>query len=848
MRARHLIARVAVLATLASVGAGLALAAARAGDVAPVPPVTVIRPPANTAGSASVTLTNTGSAAVTVAELVADGTCDAGITTMAAAALPFALNPNQTRAVTVACAPTADTSIRRCQFHARTAAHGDLADYTALCVSPGEFALTLAPATGLAFGDVALGAQQTRSLTITNTGATPVTAASIHVADQAGDFEIGAPCSTDGPACDATAVIGPGAALAFDLRCSPTQLGARTTQVYVVTSTGGTAGPYPVTCTGVAGSAGPSLSLDLPSLALGGVPVASGTLSATLHVTNIGASDLHVSAIAITGGVSADWAVTAGSPCPQVPCALAPGQTIALEVTFHPSALGSRRSRLVIRADDASHPTTVVTLDGTGLGATLALASPDGGDLGRVAVGGTAALTLALRNDGNAALDPVTFAITQDALAFAVDPSSLAIGPSRAAPFTLTCTPPDHIGYTGTLTITGGGALTGSPLTIPLACTGTTGSLVATPSPVQLGEIRTGGGASTQTITLTTLGPSVTLTGGPTLVTPLAGVTVSDLSAAQVTTAVPATFSLAVDPQHDGSLADHITVTAGAETLEIPVHGAVVTAAVTPGGARDLGSFCVGEPTATIGVSLAASGTASVELPSAPQMALGDQSPFQLAPVAPSVFPFLLAAGARATAQVTAKRQSTAGVLADDVVWADDVPSDPAPHTTVTATFIDDGGAISPGAVDFGAAPIHLIEPTDQIITLQNCGTEAMTLGPPTISPGGAFYIVGVLPQQLLPAQAATFAIGFGPVAVGSFTSILSVPATKGAEMFALTVVLRGSGELRGPTGSADGGSDPGPAPPGCGCQTSGRDPSGPVLVAVCVLGLRRRRRAAGLG
>ncbi len=792
------------------------------------------------------TLTNTGSAAVTIGELVPDGTCDAGVTTAAVAALPFALNPNTARAVTVACAPTADTSIRRCQFHARTSAHADLADYTALCISPGQFALTLAPAAGLAFGPVALGAQKSLSVTITNNGTAAVTAESIHVADQAGDFELGAPCPTDGPACDARAAIAPGDALTLDVRCSPTQLGARTTQLFVVTTSGGTAGPYPVTCTGVAGSAGPSISLDRPSLVVGGVSVGSRSVSATLHATNIGASDLHISAIGITSGASSDWTVTAGSPCAQAPCTLAAGAAIALEVAFDPSALASRHSTLVIRSDDASHPTTAVTLDGTGLGATLALASPDGtvgGDLGSVAVGGSTALTLALRNDGNALLEPVTFAITQGDTAFSVDTSSLSIGASSAVPFTLACTPPASSAYAGTLTITAATALGGSPIVIPLACTGTTGNVVATPSPLQLGEIRTGGGVTTQTVTLTTLGPSVTLTAGPALATPLDGVTLGALSAPQITAAVPVTFTVAIAPPHDELLVDHITLTAGAETIDIPVRGAVVTAAVAASADRDLGSFCVGEPTATVGVSLAATGTASIGLTAAPQLALGDASPFQLTPVAPSVFPFSLPAGARATAQVTAKRESTAGVLADEVVWADDVAAEPSPHTTVTATFIDDGGAISPGAADFGTAPIHLLQPTDQIITIQNCGTEAMTLGAPTISPSGAFYTVGALPQQLLPAQAATFSVGFGPVAVGDFTSTLSIPAVKGAQMFALSVVLRGTGALNDPAGSADGGIGPGPGSSGCGCHTGGGEPAGALLVAACALTLRRRRR-----
>ena len=631
---------------------------------------------------------------------------------------------------------------------------------------------------GVAFGDVAIGAEVTLPIALTNTGATAVTAESIDVADEAGDFEIGAPCPNNGPKCDANETIASGSALSFDLQCSPTQLGPRATDVYVTTSNGGEIGPYAVTCNGVSGGGGPSLSLDVPAVDLGDVAVATGSASSTIHVTNIGGSDLHVASIAIVGGATADWAFAASSPCAQAPCTLAASTSTDIEVTLDPSTLDGRHSSLQIQSDDASHPTTVISLDGNGVGATLATATDVGSgiDLGTVSVGATSTFALGLRNDGNAPLAPVTLAITQSDAVFGVAPASLAIGPSGQALVMITCAPSDHITFTGSLAITATGALTGSPIAIPLTCTGVVGDLVATPSPIQLGEIRTGTGTATQTITLTTLGAAQTITAGPALTTPNANLSFGALSSTSVTTAAPATFTIAVDPQADATLADHVTITAGAETIDLPITGNIVTAEDTPSSIRNLGSFCVGEPTATAIVSLAASGTASIGLPQAPAMAMGAASPFELAPVEPSVFPFTLPAGARATAQVTAKRQSIAGTVMDDVVWSHDIAGSAAPRTTIDATFIDDGGAISPGAVDFGSSPIHLLEAPAAIITIQDCGTEAMSLGVPTIVPGGAFFTEGTLPSQLLPAQSATFSVGFGPVSVGSADSDVDHP------------------------------------------------------------------------
>jgi uncharacterized protein (TIGR03382 family) len=832
---------------LATAGLGIALAATGS-SVVPAPPVLVVRPPDNMTGSGSATLTNTGSATVQVGELVADGTCDPGLTTTAGGALPFALAAGSAHAVAVTCAATAETSIRRCQFHARTAAHASIADYTGLCVSTGDFALALSPGSGVSFGDVAIGAQRTLPVVLTNTGTTKVTAEAIHVADQGGDFQIGSPCLVDGPGCDATAVIDAGAQLAFDLRCTPTQLGARTTQLFVVTSNGGAVGPYAVDCTGIAGGLGPSIALDVTSVDVGDVDVGSGSASSTVHVANHGTGDLHIASLALVGGATADWSFAATTPCTSTPCTLSSGTSIDVVLTFDPSALDGRPSTLQIHSDDASHPTSVIALTGDGLGATLALATNVGSgvDLGSVAVGASSSFALALRNDGNATLAPVTLAITQTDTAFAIDPDTLSITKSGHATATVTCTPTDHVVTTGTLTITAPDALTGSPLAIPLTCTGVAGNLVATPTPIQLGEIRTGGGIVMKTITLSTLGATVTVTAAPALTTPIAGLTVSEPTATTITGAAPATFVLAIDPQQDVSLADHITVAAGNDLLDLPITGAVVTAAVTPSPTRDLGSFCVGEPTASAIVSLTASGTASVQLASAPAMGLADASPFQLTAVAPSVFPFDLPSGARATAQITPKRAGSAGLVTDDVVWADDVPAALAPHTTIRATFIDDGGAVSPGSVDFGVAPIHLAEPTDQLITIQNCGADAMTLGTPTISPAGAFHTTGTLPLQLLPAQSATISVGFGPVSVGDFSSTLTVSAIKGTDMFDLTVALHGIGEIQSPpTGDDAGAGDTTQAAPhGCGCDTAagGGAPTGSLLLAVGAV-VRRRRR-----
>src|SRR5439155_1513007 len=84
--------------------------------------------------------------------------------------------------------------------------------------------------------------------------------------------------------------------------------------------------------------------------------------------------------------------------------------------------------------------------------------------------------------------------------------------------------------------------------------------------------------------------------------------------APQIALDTTVTVALTVDPQVEGTIADHITVTAGASALAIPVFGKIVTPGVSIPPSRALGSFCVDQPTSTTTLALEAAGTASIQI------------------------------------------------------------------------------------------------------------------------------------------------------------------------------------------------------------------------------------------
>jgi uncharacterized protein (TIGR03382 family) len=223
-------------------------------------------------------------------------------------------------------------------------------------------------------------------------------------------------------------------------------------------------------------------------------------------------------------------------------------------------------------------------------------------------------------------------------------------------------------------------------------------------------------------------------------------------------------------------------------------------------------------------------------------------SPFDLELVAPQLYPAALAPLRSALVAATPKRQATAGLVTDDLVWTTDVAPTIA-HTTLSAIFIDNGGAIAPHDLDFDATPIHLDNRKAQQVTLRNCDVSPLQLDPPVI-PAPFTIDSPNFPTVLLPGETATFSVGFHPTKPGLVAKTLTITSPQLSDM-PLTVNLSGTGIAAG------GDSDAGPtttgfertsfyACSGCASHDASGDASGALVFAVaafCALVPRRRRQ-----
>ncbi len=803
------------------------------------PPVIEVHTPLNSGGSGSGMLRNTGDAAASVASITPDSSCTAtGVSGFGSPSPPFTLGPGGMQGIGIGCTGTPTYGIRRCKQNINGAGAQVFTSYTGLCITEGTTMFMPSPSS-VSFPDVPVGSTSApQSITVLNPMSNPQsTLISLQLGDQNGNFAIGAPCLANGPGCDAPIIVPPMGMFNVTVTCSPQTVGMHTAPLHIV-GNGGTR-VFPailLTCNGTSAGGTPAISVN-PSTVPLMRPVGAGSASSMVRVSNIGMGSLTITSIAQSG--SADWSYSTTGGCLSFPCTLPATGSFDIITTFTPSAIGPRNATLTINSNDPLMPMFPVQLNGTGQGATLALSTNLGNpptlDLGTTPIGIPTSATFDLRNDGNLVLDPVNLMLTQTAGAFGVAPNPTNIGASSLRQITVTCTPPDAMLYTADLDITAPTAQSGSPLMIEVRCTGTAGSLFSTPSSVQLGEIRTGSPRVTRTITLKTSGPPLTIDSPPALVTQIPGVAVTAPTGSQITAAAPITFDVTIDAgTMDRELTGTIEVTAGGDTLTIPVTGKVVTAALEYPTQLRIGSFCVGQATTGATARLKASGTATINLGAQPVLDRMSASPFQLMYTSPVAYPYSLPAGQTASVEVTPLRQMAKGVQADVLVWTTDVFGDPSPRTTVTAEFVAEGGAIAPQLVDFEGVRLRAVgEP--HVIKIQNCGMQPMALSGPFIDPEGEFRddSPAPLPAMLAPNQVATINVNFAPAKIGLRTATLTVESSTGT----LSVMLTGLG-IADQDSTVDSKSFY-----ACDCRTSDPSAAWPVLVVVLVL--RRRRRSA---
>ena len=355
-------------------------------------------------------------------------------------------------------------------------------------------------ATNLDFGAIPVGTTSpSQTVTLSNTGNANLDVVS---ATASGDFTIKA------DNCSGTSVA-PGGSCAIDVAFAPSTHGPLVGSLSIADNAPDT--PQTVSLNGFGQQ--PILSLNPSSVMFGSLGVGGTTSPQTVQLTDNGDAPLHVSAVSISGANSGDFNVTAGS-CGSLTVTIAPGDSCFVNVTFSPSASGSRNAALQVLSDNPAGPGSA-SLNGTGLVSHFAL-SPNPLAFGSVLIGQFNTITLTLSNSGSdpAHLTGAPAATGPNPGDFAPDPTSITCPTTGGGgPYV-----PAHGSCTISFKFTPGGpGLRSATFTFPndsldgpqaVTMTGTGVVPVATltsPASVDFGALNAGQ-SSTKTVTLSSTG------------------------------------------------------------------------------------------------------------------------------------------------------------------------------------------------------------------------------------------------------------------------------------------------------------------------------------------------------
>lgn len=734
-----------------------------------------------TSAAQTVTLTNTGTGALTLSGVAASAPfvqtngCGASVAAGASCTIQVSFAPTATGAASGTLSLTDNAS-----------GSPQSVTLTGTGTPVPAPAVTLAP-TSLAFGSVAVGSTSAAQMvTLTNTGTAPLSISSI--AASSGFAQTNA--------CGAT--LAAGASCTISVTFSPAAASAATGTLTVTDNAAGAS--QAVTLLGMGTPApAPSLSLSPSSLAFGSQTVGTGSMAQAITLSNTGNAAMSIASITAPAGF------TQTSTCG---ASLAAGASCTVSVSFAPTAVSAYSGNVTVNDNAAGSPHAVaVSGSGTAAPAPAVTLSANNLAFGSQNVGvASAPQSLTVSNTGTAALMLSSLTVSGDfAQTGGTCTASGSVAASSSCSIQVSFTPTATGARSGTLTIADNA--TGSPRTVTLQGTGTTATVAGptlTPSSLDFGSqaVNTASNAKTVTLANPSGSPALSITG--IAITGAGGAAYSQTSDCGASLSGGASCSIQVvfAPASAGSQAASVSVASNAAG---PLAAALTGIGVAPSTAvlgtststLSFGSRTVGSTSRARMLTLSNTGTATLHFGAI--TVTGDFARAQGGCGA------TLAAHSSCSLWLTFT-PTAPGTRAGSVTIASD-----ASNGNVTVALTGTGTTATTASV--AVAPASLTFPTTPVgtasaalaVSLTNDGTAPLTIGGVSVQGhnGGDFAATSGC-FTLAAGASCVVDVTFTPSASGSRTGrlVVSVGTTTGV----VSVPLSGTGQSSG--GSDDGGHD----------------------------------------
>ena len=309
----------------------------------------------NSSAARTVSLTNSGTATLTIQSIQATGAftqsndCGSSLAASATCTISAVFTPTAAGAASGALTVTSNAS---------GSPHAVTLSGTGVLASTG--ALQWSNAGPVDFGTSVVGAESAlQTLTLSNSGTGPADLGPLSIAGtNATDFRV-----------DATSTCTQGLSIAAGGSCQmvvgfvPSVSGARTATLTVASGDASVPGVLQLSGTGSAPAA-PALALSATSLSFV-APTGGPAAAQELSLTNSGAADLHISAVSV-GSARFTALPATDNPCGTAPFTLAVGTTCKLQVTWLGTGTDASESTTLTVTGDMQPTTATVALQGQG--------------------------------------------------------------------------------------------------------------------------------------------------------------------------------------------------------------------------------------------------------------------------------------------------------------------------------------------------------------------------------------------------------------------------------------------------------------------------------------------------
>ncbi|HEY2458193.1 MAG TPA: choice-of-anchor D domain-containing protein [Candidatus Acidoferrum sp.] len=392
--------------------------------------------------SQAIILTNTGTAALTIAQLSVNGAAY----TLSGLNTPATLAPGKNTSVNVLFAPKTAGSLPGGLSIASNAPTSPTAVSFAGTGVAASVTMTPSPAS-VSFGSISAGSSASQNVTLTNNGNSAVTISQVSVS--AKDVKV------SGITMPLT--LNAGQKAAMTLTFTPASSETVTGSVSVSSSQGAS------TVVPLSGSAvQPMLSVTPATVSFGSLSTGA-TNSQTIQVSNSGTGTLTISQVSVAGSGF-------GTGSLNLPIVLGAGQSSTFNLQFSPTSAGSVSGSASIISNAPNSP-SAIALSGAGIASTQTLSfSTRSLSFGSVNDGGSSTQSVSLSNTGNSNVTISQISLTGSSFALSGASTPVTLAPSQSLTLGVLFSPTTAGNLIGAITVVSNA--TGSPATITLSGTG----------------------------------------------------------------------------------------------------------------------------------------------------------------------------------------------------------------------------------------------------------------------------------------------------------------------------------------------------------------------------------------